>query len=55
MAIDEGVLGGDRLTSYNKLQKELAFIERKADKRAQAEVKKQWKNINKQMKQRKSF
>nr|WP_310364873.1 ribosome small subunit-dependent GTPase A [Neobacillus drentensis] len=55
MAIDDGVLGVDRLTSYNKLQKELAFIERKADKRAQAEVKKQWKNINKQMKQRKSF
>ncbi|MEH7305094.1 ribosome small subunit-dependent GTPase A [Neobacillus drentensis] len=54
-AIEEGVLAAERLVSYNKLQKELAFIERKADKRAQAEVKKHWKNINKQMKQRKSF
>lgn len=54
LAIEEGVLAADRLTSYNKLQKELAFIERKADKRAQAEVKKQWKSINKQIKQRKS-
>jgi ribosome biogenesis GTPase / thiamine phosphate phosphatase len=54
LAIEEGVLALERLTSYNKLQKELAFFERKADKRAQAEVKKQWKSINKQMKQRKS-
>ncbi|MBT2726877.1 ribosome small subunit-dependent GTPase A [Bacillus sp. ISL-75] len=54
-AIEEGLIAAERLTSYNKLQKELAFIERKADKRAQAEVKKQWKNINKQMKQRKSY
>ncbi|MBV7508075.1 ribosome small subunit-dependent GTPase A [Bacillus sp. sid0103] len=54
-AIEEGLLAAERLASYNKLQKELAFIERKADKRAQAEVKKQWKNINKQMKQRKSY
>ena len=55
-AIEEGLVAAERLTSYNKLQKELAFIERKADKRAQAEVKKQWKNLNKQIKQqRKSY
>lgn len=55
-AIEEGLVAAERLTSYNKLQKELAFIERKADKRAQAEVKKQWKSLNKQMKQqRKSY
>jgi ribosome biogenesis GTPase len=53
-AINEGQLAAERLTSYTKLQKELAFIERKADKRAQAEVRKQWKTINKQIKQRKS-
>ncbi|MEH7354433.1 ribosome small subunit-dependent GTPase A [Neobacillus drentensis] len=53
-AIEEGFVALERLNSYNKLQKELAFIERKADKRAQAEVRKHWKNINKQMKQRKS-
>ncbi|MGG3561440.1 ribosome small subunit-dependent GTPase A [Neobacillus rhizosphaerae] len=53
-AIGEGFVTVERLTSYKKLQKELAFIERKSDKRAQAEVRKQWKSINKQMKQRKS-
>jgi ribosome biogenesis GTPase len=51
-AIVDGVVAAERLTSYHKLQKELAFIERKADKRAQVEVKKQWKNITKQMRQR---
>ncbi|ETI68424.1 ribosome small subunit-dependent GTPase A [Neobacillus vireti] len=53
-AINDGQLAAERLVSYTKLQKELAFIERKADKRAQAEVRKQWKTLNKQMKQRKS-
>lgn len=53
-AIEEGIVSIERLTSYKKLQKELAFIERKTDKRAQAEVRKQWKNINKQIKQRKN-
>ncbi|MEH7332263.1 ribosome small subunit-dependent GTPase A [Neobacillus drentensis] len=55
LAIHEGTLSFERLTSYNKLQKELAFIERKSDKRAQAEVRKQWKNINKQIKQRSKY
>lgn len=54
-AIDEGTLASDRLVSYIKLQKELSYIERKADKRAQSEEKKQWKNINKQIKQRKKI
>jgi ribosome biogenesis GTPase len=49
-AIEQGSIDMGRLTSYNKLQKELSYIARKADKRAQAEVKKQWKNLNKQMK-----
>ncbi|MFZ7944308.1 MULTISPECIES: ribosome small subunit-dependent GTPase A [Bacillaceae] len=53
-AIEDGFVAAERLYSYNKLQKELAFIERKADKRAQSEERKQWKQINKQMKQRKS-
>ncbi|WP_438823737.1 ribosome small subunit-dependent GTPase A [Bacillus sp. JJ1764] len=52
-AIEEGKIDVNRLSSYNKLQRELAFIERKTDKRAQAEEKKKWKNIHKQMKQRK--
>ncbi|WP_342431982.1 ribosome small subunit-dependent GTPase A [Neobacillus sp. FSL H8-0543] len=54
-AIVEGALAPERLTSYNKLQKELSYIERKADKRAQTEVKNKWKNITKQMRQKKKF
>jgi len=53
-AIENGFVEAERLYSYNKLQRELAFIERKADKRAQSEERKHWKNINKQIKQRKS-
>ncbi|WP_396954690.1 ribosome small subunit-dependent GTPase A [Neobacillus sp. YIM B06451] len=52
-AIRSGILTEERLSSYNKLQKELAFIERKADKRAQIEEKKRWKAINKQIKTKK--
>ncbi|RDU36588.1 ribosome small subunit-dependent GTPase A [Neobacillus piezotolerans] len=52
-AIRSGILDEDRLASYNKLQKELAYIERKADKRAQSEEKKHWKAIHKQVKAKK--
>nr|WP_077247583.1 ribosome small subunit-dependent GTPase A [Bacillus sp. FJAT-27225] len=52
-AIFSGVLPAERLASYNKLQKELAYIERKADKRAQTEEKKRWKTIHKQIKHKK--
>lgn len=51
-AIDEGVLEEERLRSYKKLEKELAYLERKLDKRAQVEEKKKWKKINKQIKQK---
>lgn len=54
-AIKEGAMASERLTSYNKLQRELSYIERKVDKRAQSEEKKQWKNLNKQFKQRKKI
>jgi ribosome biogenesis GTPase len=53
-AIDDGLLDVERLISYNKLQKELAYIERKTDKRAQSEEKKHWKNIHKQMKHKRN-
>jgi ribosome biogenesis GTPase / thiamine phosphate phosphatase len=53
--IEEGTLDSGRLTSYNKLQKELAYIERKADKRAQTEEQKKWKNITKQTRQKKKI
>ncbi|WP_043933689.1 ribosome small subunit-dependent GTPase A [Bacillus sp. EB01] len=52
-AIANGLLPAERLASFNKLQKELAYIERKADKRAQAEDKKHWKTITKQVKHKK--
>ncbi|MEW8971680.1 MAG: ribosome small subunit-dependent GTPase A [Mesobacillus sp.] len=47
-AIQEGLLEESRLASYKKLQKELAYIDRKLDKKAQAEEKKHWKNISKE-------
>ncbi|MDZ5473114.1 ribosome small subunit-dependent GTPase A [Bacillus sp. 31A1R] len=52
-AIEEGQFDQDRLISYKKLLKELAFLDRKMDKRAQAEEKKKWKNITKHVKHRK--
>jgi ribosome biogenesis GTPase / thiamine phosphate phosphatase len=48
-AIYEGTLDENRLASYKKLQKELAYIDRKLDKKAQAEEKKHWKNISKEV------
>ncbi|HEY2421408.1 MAG TPA: ribosome small subunit-dependent GTPase A [Neobacillus sp.] len=54
-AIEQGIIDAGRLSSYNKLQKELAYIERKADKRAQADVKKKWKNIHMQIRNKKSI
>jgi ribosome biogenesis GTPase / thiamine phosphate phosphatase len=54
-SIEEGTLTPERLTSYNKLLKELAYIERKADKRAQTEDQKKWKNISKYMKSKKKI
>lgn len=54
-ALEAGRLNLDRLNSYKKLQKELAYLDRKLDKRAQAEEKKKWKNIHKQLKQGKKY
>ena len=50
-ALMQGVLPYERLESYKKLQRELAYLDRKIDKRAQAEEKKRWKTIHKQLKQ----
>ncbi|MBT2677831.1 ribosome small subunit-dependent GTPase A [Bacillus sp. ISL-35] len=54
-AIDEGRLDENRLASYKKLQKELAYIDRKMDKKAQAEEKRHWKNINKEIRQKTKY
>ncbi|WP_404432506.1 ribosome small subunit-dependent GTPase A [Sutcliffiella horikoshii] len=44
-AIEEGTLDAARYQSYVKLQRELAFLERKNDKRAQLAEKEKWKKI----------
>nr|WP_313800491.1 ribosome small subunit-dependent GTPase A [Cytobacillus sp.] len=51
-SIENGKLDQNRLISYKKLQKELAYLERKQDKRAQSEEKKRWKNISSSLKQK---
>ncbi len=42
-----GTIPADRLESYRKLQRELAFEERKHDKAASANVKRRWKQVHK--------
>jgi ribosome biogenesis GTPase len=54
-AIDEGRLDESRFISYKKLLKELAYIDRKVDKKAQADEKRHWKNINKEIRQKNKF
>lgn len=51
-AIETGELSEERLYSYKKLLRELAYLDRKVDKKAQSDEKKHWKNISKQMKQK---
>jgi len=54
-AISDGRLTIDRWNSYGKLQREIAFRERKSSAQLQAEEKKKWKNINKQQRARSNF
>ena len=48
-ALATGTLSEDRYASYLKLQKELAFLDRKTDQAAQAKERNKWKNITKSM------
>ena len=48
-AIDDGRLSRDRFASHVKLERELAHAERKTDARADAEYRKRWRNVNKQV------
>lgn len=48
-AIDEGRLSRERFASHQKLERELAHFERKADPRAAAEERRRWKHIHKQV------
>ena len=52
LALITGDLEAERLSSYNKLLRELAYLDRKQNKKAKVEEKKKWKMINKQMKNR---
>ncbi|WP_044895297.1 cache domain-containing protein [Bacillus alveayuensis] len=49
MAIAAGTLTQDRYESYIKLQRELAFLERKMDKKAQLAEKERWKKIRREL------
>lgn len=48
-AIDDGDLEAHRLSSFQKLKRELEYNDRKRDAAAQSELKKRWKRIHKAM------
>jgi ribosome biogenesis GTPase len=52
-AIREGTLEEARYQSYVKLQRELAYLERKTNKRAQLAEKDKWKKISTSVKSKK--
>lgn len=45
-ALEDGNLPADRLESYRKLERELAFLERKKDKRLAREEGRKWRKLN---------
>jgi ribosome biogenesis GTPase len=45
-AIEKGELSAERLESFRKLERELAFLERKVDKRLQHEEARKWRKLN---------
>lgn len=45
-ALEEGSLSHERWTSYQKLDAELAYLERRLDKRALAEKRRKWKSLS---------
>lgn len=45
----DGTLDADRLAAYRKLERELAYLERKQDKRAQADESRKWRALTKAM------
>jgi ribosome biogenesis GTPase / thiamine phosphate phosphatase len=50
-ALESGSLQEDRLQSYRKLQRELAYVERQHDKRLESEERKKWAARSKAHKQ----
>lgn len=51
-ALEDGRLAPDRWESYRKLQRELEHLERRLDKRAQAEQRRRWRALNVDMRRR---
>ncbi len=51
-ALDAGTLDPARVASYDKLQRELAYVERKQDKRAAAEERRRWRAISVEQRRR---
>lgn len=47
-AVEAGTLAADRLASYRKLKREIAYVTRRADARARTEEQRKWKQISKQ-------
>jgi ribosome biogenesis GTPase len=45
-AVEGGVLAAERLASYRKLARELAWLERKRDKRAASQEARRWRKLN---------
>jgi ribosome biogenesis GTPase len=46
-AVDDGRLAPERLASHRKLERELAYAERRDDPRGQAEERRRWRAIHK--------
>lgn len=51
-AIEEGTLEASRLRSFKKLQREVAYLERKQNEQAQLAEKRRWKQISKALKKK---
>jgi ribosome biogenesis GTPase len=51
-AVASGVLRPDRLAGYEKLRRELAHLERKGDKRAEAEARRRWRASDREYRRR---
>jgi ribosome biogenesis GTPase len=51
-AIARGLLDPRRFVSYTKLPRELAFVDRKGDKRAESEERRRWRAIHRGQRQR---
>jgi ribosome biogenesis GTPase len=51
-AIDSGALDEERLECFRKLERELAFLERRGDPRARAAERRRWRAVERELRQR---